>query len=138
MQNEPLYDPKTFPEVEAPSDEDMEMFKQQVSEWVKLDEQIKKLHVALRERKVHQRALGQKVQEFMVKYGYDNLNTQQGRIRSKVREVAQPIKLGEVKSKLKELGHEELVEKLFNSERPKVQKQSLTRIVPKVSLHLDL
>lgn len=138
MDNDPLYDPNTFPVAETPSDEDMEMFKQQVSEWVKLDEQIKKLHVALRERKVHQRALGQKVQEFMIRYGYDNLNTQQGRIRSRVREVAQPVKVGEVKNKLKELGHDDLIEKLFNSERPKVQKQSLSRIVPKVSLHLDL
>lgn len=131
-----LYDEQTFPE--KPSDEDMEMFKQQVSEWVKLDEQIKKLNVAIRERKVHQRALGQKVQEFMIRYGYDNLQTQQGRIKSKVREVPAPVKMSDVKTKLLELGHTELVEKIFHSDRPLVQRQSLSRIVPKVSLQLDL
>lgn len=138
---EPLYDPATFAEEaieEPPSEDDLEMFKQQVAEWLKLDDQVRKLSIAIRERKVHQRALGAKIQNFMIKHNYDNLNTGQGRIRSKVRTVQQPLRVTEVKKKLEDLGQTELIEKIFNEQRPQIQKQSLTRIIPKVSLHLDL
>lgn len=141
--DEPLYDPTSFDKEEEvpgpPSDEDLDMFKQQVAEWIKLDDQIRKLNIAVRERKVHQRALGSKIQDFMIRNNYDNLNTGQGRIRSKVRTVQQPLRITEVKKRLEELGHIELVEKVFStSDRATVTKQSLTRVIPKVSLSLDL
>jgi len=143
MENVPLYEPASFPsdtqEVhEIVANEDMEMFKQQVAEWIKLDDQIRKLNVAIRERKVHQRALGTKIQSFMMAHNYDNLNTGQGRIRSKVRTVQQPLRATDIKKKLEELGEQHLIEKIFESERATVTKQSLTRIIPKVSLSLDL
>lgn len=139
-----LYDASTFPEErEAPSEEDLEMFKQQVGEWVKIDDTVRKLSVAIRERRVHQRALADKIKEFMARFGYDNLNTQAGRIRSSTRTVRQPLKVGDIRSKILELGEqrlapEELVERIFDAERPTVVKQSLRRIVPRVSLALDL
>jgi hypothetical protein len=139
--HEPLYDAATFedpPEVPPPSEEDLELFKQQVSEWLKIDETIRKLTVALRERKVHQRALAQKVQEFMTRHGYDNLNTQAGRIRASTRTVKQPLRVTDIRAKLLELGNEDLVSRIFDGDRPSVQKTSLRRIVPKVSLSLDL
>lgn len=125
----------------TPSDEDLNLFRQRVSEWMKLDDTIRKLTIALRERKVHQRAVTQKIQEFMSTYGYDNLNTQQGRIQHKVRQVKQPLKLNDVKSKILEyqnLSGEELIKKIFDAERPIEEKKSLRRIVPKVSMSLDV
>lgn len=138
-----LYDEKSFPEKPVPTDEELEMFKQQVSEWVKLDEQVKKLNVAIRERRIHQRALSNKVQEFMIKFGFDNLNTSQGVIKSNVRTVKVPIKLANVKSEIEKLGNEvmnvgELFRRLFETERPTVQKQSLFRRIPKVSMNLEI
>lgn len=144
MNDVPLYDTNTFPEQSTvPSDEEMEMFKQQVAEWLRIDETIRKLTVALKERKVHQRALTQKVQDFMTKYGYDNLNTQAGRIRASTRNVKQPLRLSDVRAKILEMGEqrltaEEIVARIFDAERPSVAKTSLRRIVPKVSLQLDL
>lgn len=128
-------------ELPTPSDEDLTLFRQRVSEWMKLDDTIRKLSTALRERKVHQRAITQKIQEFMSTYGYDNLNTQQGRIQHKTRQVKQPLKLNDVKSKIMEykgLSGEELVKKIFDAERPVEEKKSLRRIVPKVSMSLDV
>ena len=130
--NEELYDKSSFPsrndgggndEVVRPSEDDFAQFKQQVAEWIKIDDQIRKLSIAIRERKTHQRALGKKVQEFMVKNKYDNLDTKHGVIKSNVKEVAQPIKLAEVRTKIEELDDDtpltkiELMDKLFETER---------------------
>jgi hypothetical protein len=128
-------------ELPTPSEEDLNLFRQHVGEWMKLDDTIRKLSIALRERKVHQRAITQKIQEFMSSYGYDNLNTQQGRIQQKVRQVKQPLKITDVKSKILEyqnLSGEELVKKIFEAERPMEEKKSLRRIIPKVSMSLDV
>ena len=130
-------------ETAPPTPEELEIFKQQVAEWMKLDDSIRKLSVAIRERRVHQKALSTKVQEFMIKHGYDNLNTQQGRIRSNVRNVKQPLKLTDIRAKLLELGDqkltgEEIIQRILDAERPTVEKQSLRRVVPKVSLSLDI
>lgn len=141
---DPLYDVESFlREPDPPSEEDMEMFKQQVAEWMRIDDTIRKLSVAIRERRVHQRALAQKVQDFMTKHGYDNLNTQAGKIRASTRTVKQPLKVSDVRTKILELGEqrltpEEIIARIFDVERPTTVKTSLRRVVPKVSLHLDL
>lgn len=142
-----LYDPDTFEDengnvvVQPPTEDDLETFRQQVSEWSKLDDQVKKLGIAIRERRIHQRALTAKIQEFMFKHGYDNLNTQAGRIKASVRQVKQPLKLNEIREKilaLRNLSGEELVAHIFDAERPTTEKKSLRRIMPKVSLSLDV
>lgn len=131
-----------------PTDDETAMFKQQVAEWLKLDDQIRKLNIAVKERRTHQRALTTKVQEFMIKYGYDNLNTNQGVIKSNVRNVKQPLKLVDVRSKIDELSAtvdvslqeplRKIVEDIFEAERPTVMKQSLQRRIPKISMSLEL
>ena len=148
--NEELYDKNSFPNeqsdepVNKPSTEDFAQFKQQVAEWIKIDDQIRKLSIALRERRTHQRALGKKIQDFMIKHKYDNLDTKHGLIQSNVKEVLQPIKLTDVRSKIEELDEneklskEQIIERFFEAERPTVKKQSLNRKIPKVSMHLDL
>lgn len=148
-----LYDPLSFRDDEldqeqtddeeerAPTDEELQHFRQQVSEWMKLDDSIRKLSVAVRERKIHQQALGIKIQEFMIKFKYDNLNTQTGRIKSNVRQVKQPLRLADIREKilnLRGLSGEELVAKIFDEERPTTEKRSLRRVIPKVSLSLDI
>lgn len=143
---EALYDTSAFEEeilAAKPSEEDIEMFRQQVSEWLKLDDQIRKLSVAMRERKVHQRAIGQKIQQFMLLNNYDNLNTQHGRIRATARNVKQPVKVSDIRNTLLELADkpitgQELLNRIFEAERPSTVKHSLRRIVPKVSMSLDL
>jgi hypothetical protein len=144
------------PTQRVPTDDELAEFKAQVAEWVKIDDQIKKLRVAIRERNVHQKALSAGMQQFMKKFNYDNLNTAQGRIRNNVREVKAPLKLTDVKTKLYELldssdaastasdssvFSEELIRKIhdiFDGDRPLIRKEALRRTVPKVSLHIDI
>ena len=124
-----------------PTAEELAEFKTQVSEWTKIDDQIKKLNIAIRERKIHQRALSEGIKTFMTKFGYGNLNTNQGRILHTVKTVKQPLKLNEVKQIILENIHltpEELFKKIFESERPVVTKESIKRVVPKVSMHLEI
>jgi hypothetical protein len=128
-------------ETETPSEEDLADFRAKVSEWMKMDDQIRKLEVAIRERKVHQKALSSGIQKFMDTYGYDNLNTNQGRIRHSVRTVKIPVKLTEVKEKLLEFKHltgEELFKTIFESDRPTKENKSIRRVIPKISMNLDL
>ena len=144
----PLYELSKDTDALKPTDEETENFKQQVSEWIKLDDQTRKLVCAIKERRTHQRVLSKKIQEFMIKFGYDNLKTTQGIIKSNVRNVKQPITVNTIRSKLEEmLGDEEkikggdyktLVTSIFEAERPTVIKQSLTRRIPKVSMSLDI
>jgi hypothetical protein len=148
--NDVLYDKGSFPEesveklIPEPSEEEIAQFKQQISEWIKIDEQIRKLSIALRERKTHQRALGKKVQEFMIQHKYTNIDTKLGIIKSNVADVPVPVKLVDVRTKVDalddnvKLTKKEIIEKFFKGDRPTVKKQSLSRKVPKVSMHLDL
>jgi hypothetical protein len=145
-----LYNIESFPEdalkehIPDPSDEELILFKQQVAEWIKIDDQVRKLSIAIRERRVHQKTLSKKVQEFMIKNGYNNLNTQQGVIKSNVRDVKQPLKLNEIRIKIEELDEsetltkEQIIQRFFEIEREITQKQSLRRQIPKVSMNLDL
>lgn len=152
MASRMLYDPNSFhddddlesevtQEDRAPTDDELEHFRQQVGEWMKLDDSIRKLTVAVRERKIHQQAIGIKIQEFMTRFKYDNLNTQMGRIKHNVRQVKQPLRLSDIREKilaLQGLTGEELVAKIFDEERPTSEKRSLRRVIPKVSLSLDI
>jgi len=125
----------------TPTDEELDLFRQRVAEWTKIDDVIRKLTNAIRERRIHQKAITQKIEDFMAKYGYDNLNTQQGRIQHKVRQVKQPLKLNNVRTMILEntgISGEELVKKIFEAERPVEERKSLRRIIPKVSMSLDI
>lgn len=129
--------------VAPPTEEDMAEFKNQVKEWTKIDEQIKKLSIAIRERRIHQRALGTQIQDFMKKHDYDKLETQSGRINSIIRTVPVALKMNDIREQILQYSSqgitgEELVARIFDAERPMIERRSLRRSAPKVSLHLDL
>jgi hypothetical protein len=128
-------------EIVQPTPEELEDFKARVSEWTKLDDQVRKLIIAVKERRTHQKALSDGIQQFMTKYGYDNLNTNYGRIVHSVRKVKQPIKISEIRSLITQentLRGDELIKFIFETERPIIEKQSIRRVIPKVSMLLDI
>jgi hypothetical protein len=125
-----------------PTKEELETFKNLVNEWFKYDDIIKKLEVALKERKTLQRALNNKIEDFMFKYKYNDLNTQNGRLRATIKTSHKPINIKEIKNIIeshKDLKGEELLSLIFNKEeRPITTKKIIKRIIPKVSLSLDI
>ena len=125
-----------------PTKEELETFKNLVNDWFKYDDIIRKLIIALKERKNHQRVLNNKIEEFMFKYKYNDLNTQNGRLKASVKTTHKPINIKEIKNIIetnKNLTGEELLNKIFNKDdRPVMTKKVIKRIQPKVSLSLDI
>lgn len=121
-----------------PSSEELDTLKTLVSEWFKLDDQIRKLQIAIKERKVHQKALNNKIEKFMFDYKYKDLNTQHGRIKANERKVKVPVKMSEIKQKIleyKDLSGEDLLKEIF-SDRPIVVKKNIRRVIPQVNLQI--
>jgi len=125
-----------------PSEDELDNFKNLVSEWFKYDDSIRKLIIAIKERKNYQRSLNNQIQDFMFKYKYNDLNTQNGRIKANIKEVPKPINIKDIKTRIlefKDLSGSELLEKVFSMDnRPIVEKKTIRRIIPKVSLSLDI
>ena len=122
--------------IEPPEDE-LETFKNLVNDWFKYDDQIRKLKIAIKERKNYQRVFNNKIEEFMFNFKYNDLNTQHGRIKTNVKECIVPIKMNDIKTKIiqyKELSGEELLKRIFDEDRQTVVKKNIKRIIPKVSL----
>lgn len=120
-----------------PSEEELEGFKNLVSEWFKYDDQIRKLINAIKERKTIRKALNAKIQDFMYRYQYNDLNTKNGRIKANVREVKVPVKVNEIRDKIlkySDKSGQELLDQIFKEDRPTVIKKDIKRIIPKVSL----
>jgi hypothetical protein len=120
-----------------PSEDELETFKNLVNDWFKYDDQIRKLKIAMKERKNYQRVLNNKIEEFMFNFKYNDLNTQHGRIKTNVKECVVPIKMNDIKTKIiqyKELSGEELLKRIFEEDRQTVVKKNIKRIIPKVSL----
>jgi hypothetical protein len=125
-----------------PTAEEMDTFKNLVADWFKYDDHIRKLKIAIRERKTLQQVLNNKIEEFMFKYNYNDLNTQNGRLKTNVRNVYKPINIKDVRDIInnnKHLTGEELLAKIFNKEeREVIVKKTIKRIIPKVSMSLDI
>ena len=125
-----------------PTADEMDTFKNLVADWFKYDDAIRKLKIAIRERKTLQQVLNNKIEDFMFKYNYNDLNTQNGRLKTNVKNVYNPINIKEVREIInnnKHLTGEELLAKIFNKdEREMVVKKTIRRIIPKVSMSLDI
>jgi len=122
-----------------PTEEELDTFKNLVNDWFKYDDQIRKLVIAIKERKNYQRALNTKIQDFMTKFKYNDLNTQYGRIKTNTTEVKVPIKITDIKERIlkyKDLSGDELLKQIFEEDRQVVTKKNIRRIIPKVSLTL--
>ena len=122
-----------------PSAEELETFKNLVNDWFKYDDQIRKLKIAMKERKNYQRVLNNKIEEFMFNYKYNDLNTQHGRIKTNIKECKVPIKMNDIKTKIiqyNNLSGEELLKRIFEEDRETIVKKNIKRIIPKVSLTL--
>lgn len=137
QQTESIVDDIINEEKIEPSKEELETFKNLVNDWFKYDDQIRKLQIAMKERKNYQRVLNSKIEQFMFNYKYNDLNTQHGRIKTNVKECKVPIKMNDIKTKIMQynnLSGEELLKRIFEEDRTTVVKKNIRRVIPKVSL----
>lgn len=118
--------------VELPDQAVLEEFKNQVKMWIEIDNNIRKLKQAARERNVVKKQLTEKILMFMAKYNIEDLNTRDGsRLRYKVSSVKEPLTANKIKERLeKNIGNihsvDDLNEKVFTAK--KVERVSLRRL----------
>ena len=139
--SETSHDPNTsLSTIELPDNAVMEEFKNQVRSWIELDNAVRKLQHAMRERNVAKKQLTEKILRFMAKYNIEDLNAKDGsRLRYRVTASKKVVKPTEIKERLNEYfgkydNVKELTEKIFSPPENKVQKVSLSRHGAKVAI----
>ena len=110
----------------------LDEFKQNVQDWMNIDNQMKRLEVALKERRKKKKDLNLKILEFMSKFNIEDLNTKEGIIRYKKTYVKEPLSQKIIKEKLLDIfkndkENTQRVENIFTN-REKIEKTSLRRI----------
>lgn len=118
--------------VNVPSPGELEEFRNQVRAWVDMDNTIKKLQQAVKERNQLKKQMGQKIIAFMARYNIEDLNTNDGKLSYRIKRTKAPISQSEIKTKLlqnfsTDTTAQELVQKVFE-ERGVIEKPSLRRI----------
>lgn len=110
----------------------LEEFKSHVKDWLELDNQLKRLAAAAKERRKKKNDINLKILEFMGRFNIEDLNTKEGIIRYRKTYVKEPLSQKTIKTKLEELFKNDLdtfekVQKIF-TEREKIEKASLRRL----------
>ena len=110
----------------------LEEFKSHVKDWLELDNQLKRLAAASKERRKKKNDINLKILEFMGRFNIEDLNTKEGIIRYRKTYVKEPLSQKTIKTKLEELFKDDLdifekVQKIF-TERGKIEKTSLRRL----------
>lgn len=111
----------------------LEEFKEYVKKWFELDNMIKKAQEAIKDKKKVRDKLSAVISKFMCKYDIEDLNTKEGRIRCKVKQVKAPINQKVVLQKITdffkndETKKQQIMTKIYE-ERDVVEKVSLRRL----------
>jgi hypothetical protein len=110
----------------------LEEFKNQVKAWCEIDTSIKRLQIAVRERKRAQEVLTNTILQFMQDNNIEDLNTKEGILRCKASYVKAPLSQKTIKTRLiEQLGSDakalDTINKVFE-DREKVEKVSLRRL----------
>lgn len=129
--------------VPAPTEEDLDGFKENVLAWISLDDQMKKLKLAAKERKKAMNVLSKSIKEFMMRHEIDDIKTSQGKIQFIRKEVKKPVSLNELKETLESVSEtkvygKELLDRVFSAVRPVVLKEVLKRSTPRNTINLNL
>ena len=80
--------------------EKLQEFKNDVKEWIEIDTTVKRLQVAIKERKKIQTNLNSKILTFMIQNNIEDLNTKSGVIKCKSSMVKVPMGTKVIKEKL--------------------------------------
>lgn len=118
--------------IDLPDQAVLDDFKNQVRAWIEIDNNIRKLKQAIKERNVMKKQLTDKILTFMGKYNIEDLNTKDGsRLRYKVTQVKEPLTASKIKERITEnFGQirniDDLNEHVFTAK--KVEKISLRRL----------
>ncbi len=108
-------------------------FKNDVNEWIQLDDDVKTLRDAIKDRNKRKKELAPVILEFMKMNGIENLQTKTGgKLKYRASMVKKPLNQKEIKSKLcdffNNIKRGEQVASFLLDNREKVERVSLSRI----------
>jgi seryl-tRNA synthetase len=110
----------------------LEEFKKNVKNWLKLDNDIKRVQLALKGLKEKKNSINEEILNFMKKFNIEDLNTKDGVIRYKTTYIKEPLSQKTIKNKLQEMfeNQPEIYEKIEGifTNRGKIEKNSLRRV----------
>jgi hypothetical protein len=112
--------------------QELQEFKDKVKSWIELDMVLKRLQMAIKERKKLKDSLNSDIMVFMVKYNIEELNTKTGTIKYKKTKTKSPLSQKKIKEQLYETfqTNEKIIKKLddiFNNRELK-ESSSLKKI----------
>lgn len=119
-----------------PSDEELDAFKSDVRTWIEVDNSIRMLQEAARERRAAKRALSARVLGFMSRFNIEDLNTRDGsRLRFQVRFVRSPLSHGAIKDRIDRFcaGDADAAGRIHGAvfgDRERTERSSLRRLPP--------
>jgi hypothetical protein len=125
----------TMQKVETPTDVELEEFKNYVKAFIEIDNDVRKLKVAIKERSMVKNTLSKNIVAFMGKFSIEDLNTKHGKIRYQVTRSRKPLSKTDIKTRLLEvwdpsLTAVEISSKVFDNEGADMtEKHSLKRIL---------
>jgi hypothetical protein len=88
------------PPAPPPSDDYLEEFRSDVRTWLELDNSIRRLQAALKERRAARKAISNRVLSFMDRYSIDDLTTRECVLRYKVSYVRVPLSQSVIKERI--------------------------------------
>jgi hypothetical protein len=114
------------------SAESLQEFKDQVKTWIELDIIIKRLQLAIKERKKVKDGLNEKILKFMICNNIEDLNTKSGIIRYKKTKTKAPLSQKKLKEKFHNVfeSNDKLIKKIDEifDDRDVKEKTSLKKI----------
>lgn len=123
--------------VSIPTNEELEAFKAHVRTWIEVDNTLKKLQQATRERRTIKQQLTEKITAFMARFNIEDLSTRDGKIRFKTRQVKAPLSKKTIQQRLLEMyprakTAEELTTVVFDTSE-RVERATLRRVTVRPS-----
>jgi seryl-tRNA synthetase len=115
-----------------PTDEELDQFKNYVKNFIDIDNDVKKLKGAIRERNSVKKEISSFIVAFMGKFNIEDLNTKQGKIRYQITHVKRPLTEKTIKTRLLEnhtpnISPEDLSSSIFDT-RQTVPRHVLKRM----------
>jgi phosphotransferase system IIB component len=119
-------------QVNIPTEEELEQFRGYVKNYIDIDNDIKKLRAAIKDRNSVKKEISTYILSFMSKFNIEDLNTKYGKIRYHITQVKKPLNEKLIKDRLLEnyspsITPEDLSKKIFDN-RQVSEKHTLKRV----------
>ena len=86
--------------VEVPDEALLEAFKSDVRTWLELDNTVRRLQAALKDRRGAKKQLSERILSFMARYNIEDLNTREGRLHYQITLVKAPVTQTSVRDRI--------------------------------------